>query len=151
MAVPFDLEGLPGGGFPGFSGYLSKYGYSNEKDIVSILPNLDPIQQVKLDIKLNMNATDTFPNDKSLLVSDSSLKRQLIPVFQGKIKDPRVIQSLIRVVERGIKSHQNRVSNQLTGSSAWNATWIKVYQQWLNRLNGMLNNYEKHQTSSETS
>lgn len=126
-------------GSPGFSNYLRQYGYSNENDILSILPNMDPIQQVKLDINLNMNAIDSFPNSNHLLVSNSKDKKNLIPFFQGKIKDPNTIKQLIQVVENSKRTHQNRVANQLTGSSDWNNTWIKVYDKWLKKLYGAIN------------
>ncbi|NIQ15821.1 MAG: hypothetical protein GTO02_15925, partial [Candidatus Dadabacteria bacterium] len=46
--------------------------------------------------------------------------------------------SFIDVVERSKQSHEQRAANQLTGSHAWNDTWIKVYNQWLKKLNKLL-------------
>lgn len=137
--VPFGAWG----GFPvttgvGFSNYLNKHGYSNETGILGILPKLDPVQQVKLDINLNMNGINTFPDSNKLLVDNSKEKAKLIPFFQGKIRDPQTIQSLIGVVEYSKKSHEQRASNQLTGSSVWNNTWIQVYNQWLKKLHHTL-------------
>jgi hypothetical protein len=116
---------------------LNKQGYSHETNILDLLPRLNPIQQVKIDIALNMNGIDAFPGHSNLLVSDSQWKQKLIPVFQGKEKNPQVIQTLIGVVKNAIQSHKNRASNQLTGSAAWNQTWIHVYNQWLKKLHNL--------------
>lgn len=124
----------------GFSDYLANKGYSNEKDILWLLPRLDKVQQVEMDIKLNNNGMDVFPKHKSLLSSDIGWKKQLIDVFQGGVDDPNLINSLIQVVKRGIASHKNRVSNQLTGSDRWNETWVQVYRQWLEELNKLRRN-----------
>ncbi len=138
-ASPFGAwGGLPGTGYPGFSDYLRKKGYQNEKNILTLLPELDPVDQVKLDIQLNMSGVDTFPGSSHLLVTNSKEKAGLIPIFQGKVKNPEVIKSFIDVVERSKQSHEQRAANQLTGSHAWNDTWIKVYNQWLKKLNKLL-------------
>ena len=118
----------------GFSNYLANKGYSNEKDILWLLPRLDKVQQVEMDIKLNNNGMDVFPDSKSLLSSDIGWKKKLIDVFRGSVNDPNLINSLVKVVKRGIASHKNRVSNQLTGSDRWNETWVQVYHQWLKEL-----------------
>jgi len=129
-----------GGISTGFSDYLENKGYSNEKDILWLLPRLDKVQQVKMDIKLNNNGMDVFPKYKSLLSSDIGWKTQLIDVFKGSVHAPNLINLLIQVVKRGIASHKNRVSNQLTGSDRWNETWVKVYRQWLEELNKLRRN-----------
>lgn len=128
------IGGFAGNGYNGFSGYLAKQGFSHETNILKILPELQPLDQLNLDIKLNMNNIDAFPDHKDLLISDSAWKKKLIPVFQGKERNPNLIRTLIGVVKNAINSHKNRVSNQLTGSAAWNKTWIKVYEQWLHHL-----------------
>lgn len=139
MATPFGAwGGLPGAGGPGFSDYLRRKGYSNEENILNLLPKLNPVDQVNLDIQLNMNGIDNFPGDGHLLVSNAKDKEGLIPIFQGKIKNPQVIKSYIDVVERSKRTHIQRAANQLTGSHAWNDTWIKVYNQWLKRLHKLL-------------
>ena len=139
MASPFGAwGGMPGAGYPGFSDYLAKSGYNNENDLISILPNLDPAQQVILDIKLNMNGIDNFPGDSDILYSNSEDKKKLIPIFRGKIKNPAVIHSAINTVKQSLRSHKNRAANQLTGSRAWNNTWIEVYRQWLKKLYNLL-------------
>lgn len=139
MATPFGAwGGLPGAGGPGFSDFLRRKGYSNEENILNLLPKLDPIDQVRLDIQLNMNGIDTFPNSSHMLVSNSQQKQGLIPIFQGKVRNPAVIKSYIGVVEQSKRSHMQRAANQMTGSHAWNNTWIKVYNQWLKRLNNLL-------------
>lgn len=141
MATPFGAwGGMPGITGVGFSDYLANKGYSNEKDILWLLPRLDKVQQVEMDIKLNNNGMDVFPRHKSLLSSDIGWKKQLINVFRDGINDPDLINSLIQVVKRGIASHKNRVSNQLTGSDRWNETWIQVYKQWLEELNKLRSN-----------
>lgn len=123
---------------PGFSDYLRKKGYDNEKSILTLLPQLDPVDQVRLDIQLNMNGIDNFPGSGHLLVNNSKDKEGLIPIFQGKVRNPEVIKSYMDVVRQSKKSHMQRASNQLTGSHAWNDMWIKVYDQWLNRLHKLL-------------
>lgn len=134
-ATPFGAwGGQPGTAGPGFSDYLRRQGYDNEKSLLTLIPQLKPVDQVKLDIRLNMNGINTFPNSSNLLVNNSKDKEGLIPIFQGKVKNPNIIKSFIPVVELSKKSHQERASNQLTGSHAWNDMWIKVYDQWLNRL-----------------
>lgn len=130
--------GLPGNGSPGFSNYLRKQGYNGEKNILTLIPQLNPVQQVKLDIELNMNGIENFPGSGHLLVNNSEEKKGLIPIFQGKVKNPRVIKSLIPVIERSKRSHEERAANQLTGSHAWNDMWIKVYDQWLHRIYKLL-------------
>lgn len=132
------IGGFAGNGYSGFSDYLAQKGFSHETNILNILPQLQPLDQLNLDIKLNMNNIDAFPNHRDLLISDSEWKKKLIPVFQGKEKNPTLIKTLIRVVHNAINSHKNRASNQLTGSAAWNKTWIKVYNQWLNHLHKIL-------------
>jgi hypothetical protein len=139
MATPFGAwGGLPGAGYPGFSDYLRRKGYSNEKNILNLLPQLDPIDQVRLDIQLNMNGVDAFPGSSHMLVNNSHEKQGLIPIFQGKIRNPQTIRSYIDMVERSKRSHMQRAANQLTGSHAWNYTWIKVYNQWLKILHNLL-------------
>lgn len=139
MATPFGAwGGLPGAGGPGFSDFLRRKGYSNEENILNLLPKLNPIDQVRLDIQLNMNGIDTFPNSSHMLVNNSQQKQGLIPIFQGKVRNPAVIKSYIDVVEQSKRSHMQRAANQITGSHAWNNTWIKVYNQWLKRLNNLL-------------
>jgi hypothetical protein len=139
MANPFGAwGGLPGAGGPGFSDYLRKKGYDNENNILTLLPQLDPIDQVRLDIQLNMNGIDVFPGSSHMLVNNSQEKEGLIPIFQGKIRNPQIIKSYIDVVERSKRSHMQRAANQLTGSHAWNDTWIIVYNQWLKRLHKLL-------------
>ncbi len=133
-------DGFAGNGYPGFSSYLAKKGFSHETNILHILPNLEPLDQLNLDIKLNMNNIDSFPNYKDLLISDSEWKKRLIPIFQGKERNPQVVKTLIGVVNNAINSHRNRMSNQLTGSATWNKTWIKVYEQWLKYLYKLLEN-----------
>jgi len=141
VATPFGAwGGMPGITGTGFSDYLANKGYSNEKDILWLLPRLDKVQQVEMDIKLNNNGMDVFPKHKSLLSSDIGWKKQLINVFRGSVNDPDLINSLIQVVKRGIASHKNRVSNQLTGSDRWNETWVQVYRQWLEELNKLRSN-----------
>jgi hypothetical protein len=132
--------GMPGITGTGFSDYLANKGYSNEKDILWLLPRLDKVQQVEMDIKLNNNGMDVFPKHKSLLSSDIGWKKQLINVFRDGVNDPDLINSLVQVVKRGIASHKNRVSNQLTGSDRWNETWVQVYKQWLEELNKLRRN-----------
>ena len=139
MATPFGAwGGLPGAGGPGFSDFLRRKGYSNEENILNLLPRLDPIDQVRLDIQLNMNGIDVFPNSSHMLVNNSQQKQGLIPIFQGKVRNPAVIKSYIDVVEQSKRSHVQRAANQMTGSHAWNSTWIKVYNQWLKRLHNLL-------------
>lgn len=139
MATPFGAwGGLPGAGGPGFSDFLRRKGYSNEENILNLLPRLNPIDQVRLDIQLNMNGIDTFPNSSHMLVNNSQQKQGLIPIFQGKVRNPAVIKSYIDVVEQSKRSHMQRAANQMTGSHAWNNTWIKVYNQWLKRLHNLL-------------
>jgi hypothetical protein len=141
-ATPFSAAGgLPGAGGPGFSDYLRRQGYDNEKSLLTLIPQLKPVDQVKLDIQLNMNGIDNFPNSGHLLVNNSKEKEGLIPIFKGKVRNPDVIKSFIPVVERSKQSHQERASNQLTGSHAWNDMWIKVYDQWLNRLYKLLGEF----------
>lgn len=130
--------GMPGAGYPGFSSYLKNKGYDGEKNILTLLPQLDPVDQVKLDIQLNMNGIDTFPNSGHLLVNNSQQKAGLIPIFQGKVRNPQVIKSYIGVVEDSKRSHMQRAANQMTGSHAWNDTWIRVYNQWIKRLHKLL-------------
>lgn len=139
MATPFGAwGGLSGTGFPGFSDYLKQKGYDGEKDIISLLPQLDTTQQVRLDILLNMNGIDTFPDNSNLLVTNSNQKRKLIPIFKGKVKNPAKIEAAINIVLQSKKSHEQRVANQLTGSHAWNDVWIQVYDQWLEKLHNLL-------------
>jgi hypothetical protein len=139
MATPFGAwGGLPGAGGPGFSDFLRKKGYSNETNILTLLPQLDPVNQVKLDIQLNMNGIDTFPSSSHMLVNNSQQKQGLIPIFQGKVRNPAVIKSYINVVEQSKRSHMQRAANQMTGSHDWNNTWLKVYNQWLKRLHNLL-------------
>lgn len=139
MATPFGAwGGMPGAGYPGFSNYLRNKGYDGEKNILTLLPQLDPIQQVKLDILLNMNGIDTFPDDSNLLVTNSSQKKKLIPIFKGKVKNPAKIKAAINVVLQSKKSHEQRAANQLTGSHVWNDVWIQVYDQWLEKLHNLL-------------
>jgi len=138
-ATPFGAwGGMPGGGAPGFSDYLAKNGYNNEQDIISILPDLDPVQQVMLDIKLNMNGVDNFPGNGNLLYSNSNDKKKLIPIFRGKVRNLAIIHAAINTVLQSKKSHEKRAANQLTGSHAWNDTWIRVYNQWLKKLHNIL-------------
>jgi|SRR5581483_8109435 len=142
MATPFSAAGgLPGTGYPGFSDYLRQKGYSNEDNILKILPQLSPVEQVKLDIKLNMNGIDAFPGSSHLLVNNSRDKEGLIPIFQGKVKDTNIIRRYIDVVKQSKQSHMHRASNQLTGSHDWNNMWIKVYDQWLKVLYNLLGEY----------
>lgn len=144
MATPFgSWGGISVGTGTGFSDYLANKGYSNEKDILWLLPRLDKVQQVEMDIKLNNKGMDTFPAHKSLLTSDINWKRRLIDVFRNGSADPELVKSLIAVVKRGIESHRNRVSNQLTGSDRWNETWIEVYKQWLKELYKLGDTYAK--------
>lgn len=140
MAITGTWGGMPGITGTGFSDYLANKGYSNEKDILWLLPRLDKVQQVEMDIKLNNNGMDIFPDSKSLLSSDIGWKKQLINVFKGGVNDPNLINSLVQVVKRGIASHKNRVSNQLTGSDHWNEAWVQVYKQWLEELNKLRRN-----------
>lgn len=150
MATPFGAwGGLPGAGGPGFSDFLRRKGYSNEENILSLLPQLDPVNQVKLDIQLNMNGIDTFPNSGHMLVNNSQQKQGLIPIFQGKVRNPQVIKSYIGVVEQSKRSHMQRAANQMTGSHAWNNTWIKVYNQWLKRLNNLLGELNGQKTGQQ--
>lgn len=135
--------GFPGTAGAGFSDYLANKGYSNERDILWLLPRLDKVQQVEMDIKLNNNGMDTFPQNKSLLNSDIGWKKQLIDVFKNGTNDPNLVKSLIAVVKRGTASHKNRASNQLTGSARWNETWIEVYNQWLKELHKLGDMYAK--------
>lgn len=139
MATPFGAwGGQPNVAGPGFSDFLRKKGYDNEKNILTLLPQLNPVDQVRLDIKLNMNGIDVFPGSSHMLVNNSQDKQGLIPIFQGKVKNPQVIQSYIDVVEDSKRSHMKRAANQLTGSHDWNDTWIKVYNQWLKILHNLL-------------
>jgi len=139
MATPFGAwGGSPNVAGPGFSDYLRQRGYSNENDILKLLPQLDPVDQVRLDMQLNMNGVDTFPSSSHLLVTNSKDKAGLIPIFRGKVKNPQTIKYFIGVVNDSKKSHQQRAANQLTGSHAWNDTWIRVYDQWLKRLYKLL-------------
>ena len=139
MATPFGAwGGSPNVAGPGFSDFLKRKGYSNEENILNLLPKLNPIDQVRLDIQLNMNGIDTFPNSSHMLVNNSQQKQGLIPIFQGKVRNPEVIKSYIDVVEQSKRSHMQRAANQMTGSHAWNDTWIKVYNQWLKRLHNLL-------------
>jgi len=139
MATPSGAwGGMPGNGTAGFSGYLRKKGYDNENNILTLLPQLDPVDQVRLDIQLNMNGIDSFPGSGHLLVNNSKQKAGLIPIFQGKVQNPQVIKSYIGVVEDSKRSHMQRAANQLTGSHDWNDTWIRVYDQWIKRLNKLL-------------
>ena len=139
MATPFGAwGGSPNVAGPGFSDFLRKKGYDNEKNILTLLPQLDPVDQVKLDIQLNMNGIDNFPGSGHLLVNNSEQKKGLIPIFQGKVRNPQVIKSYIGVVNQSKESHKRRAANQLTGSHAWNDMWIKVYDQWLHRLHKLL-------------
>ena len=139
MATPLGAwGGQPNVAGPGFSDYLRKKGYDNEKSILTLLPQLDPVDQVRLDIQLNMNGIDSFPGSGHLLINNSQQKQGLIPIFQGKVKNPKVIKSYIDVVEKSKRSHMQRAANPLTGSHAWNDVWIRVYDQWLNRLNKLL-------------
>jgi hypothetical protein len=139
MATPFgEWGGQPNVAGPGFSDYLRKKGYDNENNILTLLPQLDPVDQVKLDIQLNMNGIDTFPDSSHLLINNSADKKGLIPIFQGKVRNPQVIKSYIGVVENSKRSHMQRAANQMTGSHAWNDVWIKVYNQWIKRLHKLL-------------
>lgn len=139
MATPFGAwGGQPNVAGPGFSDYLRKKGYDNEKSILTLLPQLDPVDQVRLDIQLNMNGIDNFPGSGHLLVNNSKDKEGLIPIFQGRVRNPEVIKSYMDVVRQSKRSHMQRAANQLTGSHAWNDMWIKVYDQWLNRLHKLL-------------
>lgn len=131
---PFNAwGGVPGSG-PGLSTTLQQRGFSNEDSILKILPNLDPVQQVQLDIALNHNGVGRFPQYEGLLKSDAKWKLKLIDVFQGRENNnPNLINLLIKVVKRGIASH-NRSASQLTGSDEWNQVWTTVYHQWLKEL-----------------
>ncbi len=138
MATPFGAwGGLPGTGFPGFSDYLKQNGFSNEKSILTLLPELSPVRQVKIDINLNMNGIDAFPNGH-LLYSNAKDKEMLIPIFKGEVKDPDTIKKAIRLVCKSKKTHQGRVANQATGSDAWNNVWLGIYDQWIRRLKHIL-------------
>jgi hypothetical protein len=139
MATPFGTwGGLPGAGGPGVSLALQNKGYSQEEDILKLLPQMSPVDQVMLDIKLNMNGIDAFPGSGHLLVSNSKEKLGLIPIFRGRVKNPNTIRYFIKVVNDSIRTHQGREDNQLTGSDRWNATWIKVYHKWLRILYKLL-------------
>lgn len=142
MATPFSAAGgLPGGGSPGFSGFLRSKGFENGS-LIDILPRLDLVQQVQLDRKLNLKAADPndkrYPHYRGYLINDANWKQKLIDVFSGKENNSRLIRELIAVVARGIKSHERQAGDQLGGSSKWNATWIKVYERWLHELKKLL-------------
>jgi hypothetical protein len=135
VATPFYTTGFSGAGFPGFSDRLRQRGYSNEDNILAILPNLDTIQQIRLDMSLHQDAigSDSFPFHRNLLYNDGKWKEQLISVFKGN-NNPHLIKKLIWIIKRDIQSHQNRLSNHITGSAEWHKTWIEVYHQWLKKL-----------------
>jgi hypothetical protein len=138
-ATPFGAwGGLPGTGSPGLSSFLRNKGYSNEEDTITLLPKLDAADQVRFDIMLNMNGISAFPDEKNLLVNNSKEKEKLILIFQGKLRDAQSIKDAIKVVHQSKASHQNRVGNQATGSSVWNQTWMRVYDQWLAKLTKIL-------------
>lgn len=137
MATPFGAWGgepnVAGPGM-GFSGYLGQKGYSREANVIQDILRASPERQVLMDIELNMNAIPAFDPDSShVLTTNSQDKKGLIPVFRGKVKNPRRIKYLIDVVKHSINSHY-RLANPLTGSNNWNKTWIKVYKSWLNIL-----------------
>jgi hypothetical protein len=136
MATPFGAWGgepnVAGPGM-GFNGYLGKKGYSSEANVIQDILRATPEEQVMLDIQLNMNAIPAFPNSGQVLTNNSRDKLGLIPIFRGKVKNPRTIKYFIGVVEDSIKSHY-RQANPVTGSDDWNGTWIKVYKKWLKIL-----------------
>lgn len=137
--IPFGAwGGLPGAGYPGFSSFLRNKGYSNEEDTITLLPKLDAADQVRLDIMLNMNGISAFPGGKHLLVNNSKEKEKLIQIFLGNVRDADSIKDAIEVILQSKASHENRVGNQATGSSAWNQVWMRVYDQWLVKLNKIL-------------
>jgi len=113
--------------------------FVHEHDLLRLLPTLDTIQQIELDIALHDNAikSGNFDQHRSLLATDSKWKNKLIDVFRGKERNPKVISSLFHILHRDIHSHQGRVANKLTGSNRWNDAWAKVYKQWLEKLRKM--------------
>jgi hypothetical protein len=140
MATPFGAwGGFPNDASPGFSGFLRRQGYSNEKNIIDLIPNLDPVQQVKLDISLNMDGINIIPSGGKLLYDNAKDKRILIPIFKGEERDPNIIKQAIELVQKSKESHKNRVASQWTGSDVWNTLWIRVYDQWLEKLKEILN------------
>jgi hypothetical protein len=130
--------GVPASSGTGFSSFLANKGFEQERDLLSILPNLDPIQQIKIDKNLNLQAADPndkrYPHYKGTLINDANWKKKLIHVFLGKEKNPHIIHELIHVIKRGIHSHQIQSGDELGGSSRWNKTWIEIYKKWLHKL-----------------
>jgi hypothetical protein len=139
--------GYPINGGPGISSSFSSY--VNEKDLLHLIPQLRPEQQVMLDIKLNMSGIDNFPDSSHLLVDNSEKKKGLIPIFQGKVRNPSIIKSFIPVVQQSKLTHQKRAANQLTGSHAWNDMWIKVYDHWLEIIHNLLGELDGTKTDRQ--
>lgn len=108
--------GFSGSGFTGFSDYLKNKGFANNKDLLSILPDLDTIQQIKIDMVLHK---DDY-ND------NNDWKKELIQVFKGK-NDPKLIKRLISIISNDIKAHKH-------SNSKLDQALRQVYKQWLEKL-----------------
>jgi hypothetical protein len=119
-----------------FRQWLLQVEYSNEDSILSMLPNLDVTQQVLLDKRLHRDAIarGTFGLQGSMLARDSQWKDKVIDIVTGKEKSPKIIEQVISLIKKDIASHQNRLPDVKTGSLAWHETWIRVYQEWLKKI-----------------
>lgn len=126
-----------------FSEFLVNKGFSKEQAVLSQLPHMDMIQQAKLDISLHNDAiaNHTFGLQGQQLNVDKGWKYKFIDIIQGKETSPEIIQQTIDNIENDMKTHQGRISNKKTGSSAWHAAWIAVYKQWLTKLQQLLGEF----------
>ncbi len=113
---------------------------NQEHDIISILPQLSPIQQVKLDIELHNKAISrgTFGGQTPVLQDDNIWKQKLLDIFAGKIKNPQMISQIIVKLKKDRTTHTNRDGAAETGSEAWHQAWLDVYSKWIDQLNKML-------------
>lgn len=126
-----------------FSEFLVNKGFSKEQAILSQLLHMDMIQQAKLDISLHNNAiaNQTFGLQGQQLNIDKGWKYKFIDIIQGKETSPETIQQTIDNIENDMETHQGRISNKKTGSSAWHEAWIAVYKQWLTKLQQLLGEF----------
>ena len=119
-----------------FSEYITNKGYAKEQVVLSQLPHLDMVQQAQLDMSLHNDAiaNKTFGSQSNKLANDKVWKQEFINIIQGNENNPSIIQQTIDNIKNDLASHQNRFSDNKTGSDAWHLAWINVYKKWIKVL-----------------
>jgi hypothetical protein len=115
--------------------------YPHEVEIIQTLQHLTPAQQVKLDIQLHNPDPGRFAgHEEEFLDKDAVLKRTLLDVLEGKIRDEntnQIMQAFVQIDRQNHMKYLSQPPNPNTGSHVWHRAWIQAYDNWLEELRGM--------------